>query len=90
MRHVLQTGIGGWWFRRLPSLSRIGWNLATFGASRPTAQTAVGIGLIGAGIVLKRTNRRKVLYRGYIEPGSGTHIRVYRGNHAIHEQALGS
>jgi len=59
------------------------------GTSRPLTQTIVGIGLIGAGLVLGRRGGRTVLYRGYIEPGSGTHIKVLVGNHTIHDTALG-
>lgn len=79
-----------WWMRRLPPLTRVGWSIATFGHSRPTAQTVFGIGLMGAGVVLKRNSRRKVLYRGDIKPGSGTHIRVYKGDRIVHDGSLGS
>lgn len=48
-----------------------------------------GIGLMGAGVVLKRNSRRRVLYRGDIKPGSGTHIRVYKGSHPVYEGPLG-
>ena len=79
-----------WWMRRFPPLTRVGWGIATFGHSRPTAQTVFGIGLMGAGVVLKRNSRRKVLYRGDIKPGSGTHIRVYEGDRIVHDGSLGS
>jgi hypothetical protein len=59
------------------------------GQSRPLSQTLLGFGLIGAGFVLKRQSRRKVLYRGYIEPGAGTHIKVYRGHKAVLDRPLG-
>jgi hypothetical protein len=45
---------------------------------------------MGAGVVLKRNSRRKVLYRGDIKPGSGTHIRVYKGDRIVHDGSLGS
>ncbi|MCL1600387.1 MAG: hypothetical protein M3112_02470 [Actinomycetia bacterium] len=77
-----------WWRRRFPPLTRVGWNIATFGDSRPTAQTLFGFGLMGAGLVLKRNSRRKVLYRGYIKPGTGTHIRVYKGNRTVYDGSL--
>lgn len=59
------------------------------GSTRPSSQTIVGLGLIGAGLMLGRRGRRRVLYRGYIEPGSGTHIKVFQGDRTIHEAALG-
>lgn len=75
--------------RRIPILTRIGWATATFGNSRPIVQTAFGIGLMGAGVVLKRNRRRKVLYRGDINPGSGTHIKVYKGSSTVYDGPLG-
>ncbi len=78
-----------WWWGRFHPLTRVGWNTATMGTTRPPAQTIVGIGLIGAGLMLGRRRHRTVLYRGYIEPGSGTHIKVLQGNHTIHDTALG-
>jgi hypothetical protein len=80
----------GWWLRRFPPLSRLGWTIATFGTKRPLAQTAFGVGLFGAGIVLRRNGRRKVLYRRFIEPGSATHIRVFKGERTIYDRPLGS
>ncbi len=78
-----------WWRRRFHPLTRIGWTTVTAGTSRPPAQTILGVALIGFGFALKRQKRRKVLYRGYIAPGAGTHIRVYRGDRAIHDSSLG-
>ncbi len=86
---TFETGVRSWGMRRLPPLSRIGWGIASYGTSRPTTQTILGVGLIGAGFVLRRSNRRKVLYRGHIRPGSGTHIRVYKGNRSIFDSPLG-
>ncbi len=77
-----------WWARFHP-LARVGWNTATMGTTRPATQTIVGFGLIGAGLLLGRRGRRKVLYSGYVEPGTGTHIKVSRGNRTIHDAALG-
>ena len=37
---------------------------------------------------MKRRSGRKAIYRGYIEPGSGTHIRVFRGDTAVLDRAL--
>jgi len=72
------------WWRRFHPITRIGWNLATMGRTRPTSQTIIGLGLMGAGLVVKRKSRKIMLYRGTIEPGAGTHIRVYRGGEAIY------
>ena len=77
-----------WWRRRFHPVSRIGWTIATAGQSRPLSQTLVGFGLVGAGVVMKRRSGRKAIYRGYIEPGSGTHIRVFRGDTAVLDRAL--
>jgi hypothetical protein len=85
-----RSRVVGWWWRRLPSLSRIGWTIATTGAKRPVAQTAFGVGLVGAGVVLRRNSRRRILYRGYIEPGTSTHIRVFKGDRPIYDRPLGS
>lgn len=74
--------------RRFPPLTRVGLKIATFGDSRPTAQTIFGIGLMGAGVVLSLNSRRRVLYRGVIKPDTGTHIRVYEGNRAVYDGAL--
>jgi len=73
-----------WWWRRFHPITRIGWNLATMGRTRPTIQTIIGFGLVGVGLVVKRKSRKTMLYRGTIEPGAGTHIKVYRGDEAIH------
>ena len=77
-----------WWRRHFHPVSRVGWRIATAGKSRPLSQTLIGYGLVGAGLVLKRTSKRKILYKGYIEPGSGTHIRVFQGTTTVADQAL--
>jgi hypothetical protein len=85
-----KSGVRRFWLRRLPPLSRIGWRLATVGSTRPVARTAFGIGLVGFGVVLRRRTRRKVLYRGYVAPGEGTHIKVYRGDRTIYDRPFGN
>jgi hypothetical protein len=77
-----------WWRRRFHPISRVGWSIATAGQSRPISQTLVGYGLVGAGFVLKRRSGRKAIYRGYIEPGTGTHIRVLRGASTVIDMPL--
>lgn len=62
--------------------------IATAGRSRPLSQTLVGFGLVGAGIVLKRHTGRKAIYRGYVKPGSGTHIKVLQGTSTIIDAPL--
>lgn len=60
------------------------------GRTRPTSQAIIGFGLMGAGILVKRRSRKIVLYRGTIEPGSQTHIKVYRGDEAVYSRPLTS
>jgi LPXTG-motif cell wall-anchored protein len=78
------------WWRRFHPITRFGWNLATMGRTRPVSQTIVGLGLMGAGIVVTRRRRRIKIYSGTIEPGSGIHIKVHRGNEAIYDGPLTS
>lgn len=59
------------------------------GDARPTSQTIIGIGLMGAGLIIKRTGRKQLLYRGVTEPGSGTRIRVTRGSRSIYDGPIG-
>lgn len=80
--------VGIWWRRRFHPVSRVGWMIATAGRSRPLSQTLVGFGLVGAGIVLKRHTGRKAIYRGYVKPGSGTHIKVLQGTSTIIDAPL--
>ena len=85
VRYVIRR----WWWSRFHPLTRLGWMTATAGKSRTATQTMVGIGLIGAGLVLKRSGHRRVLYRGNITPGTDTRIRVYRGGRVIHDGPIG-
>lgn len=66
---------------------RIGWYAATRGETRPVAQTAIGIGMMAAGIILRRSQkaRNKPIYVHTINPGETTRIRVYRGRSAPNE-----
>lgn len=74
-----------WWWSHFHPLTRFGWMTATAGKSRSATQTIVGLGLVGAGFILKGTGRKKVLYKGTITPGTDTRIRVYRGSDIIHD-----
>lgn len=77
-----------WWLHRIHPLTRVGWHTATAGTTRPASQTIIGIGLMVAGAMLKRQEGRTVLYRGRIEPGKHTRIRVLQGTNVIHESSL--
>lgn len=79
-----------WWWRRFHPLTRIGWRVATIGRTRPASQTIIGVGLIAAGLMLGQRRTRTVLYKGTIEPGSGTRIRVYQGDRSIYDQPIGN
>jgi hypothetical protein len=69
------------WWRRFPPLVRFGWYVATAGNARPAARTAVGIGMMAGGILLRRSqrSRNKRIYVHTVNPGEATRIRVYRG-----------
>jgi hypothetical protein len=78
-----------WWWGHFHPLTRFGWKTATAGKSRSATQTIVGVGLVGAGFILRGSGRKKFLYRGVITPGTDTRIRVYRGRGVIHDGPLG-
>lgn len=69
------------WWRRFHPIVRIGWYAATRGETRPAAQTAIGIGMMAAGIMLRRSqkSRNRPIYVHTVNPGETTRIRVYRG-----------
>ena len=69
------------WWKRFHPLVRIGWYAATAGTTRPASQTAVGVGMMAAGILLRRSHkaRRSPIYVHKVSPGETTRIRVYRG-----------
>lgn len=89
MTRSIRFVVRRWWWSHFHPLARFGWMTATAGRSRSATQTVVGIGLVGAGLILKRSGRRKVLYRGTIKPGTSTKIRVYRGRNVIHDGSIG-
>lgn len=66
---------------------RLGWYAATTGRTRPATQTAIGIGMMAAGILLQRSQRSKSkpIYVHSVSPGETTRIRVYRGTSAPNE-----
>jgi len=75
------------WWRRFHPLVRAGWYAATMGQTRPTSQTALGIGMMAAGILLRRSQkaRKTPIYVHTVSPGETTRIRVYRGTSAPSE-----
>jgi hypothetical protein len=84
--HLSYTLRRSWW-RRFHPLVRVGWHTATMGTSRPTTQTALGIGMMAAGIILRRSQRARMkpIYVDTVHPGETTRIRVYRGTSAPSE-----
>ncbi len=78
-----------WWRRRFHLITRIGWSVATMGRTRPVSQSIVGFGLIAVGVIARRKGRKELIYKGTVAPGSGTHIRVYRGNAPIYDGPIG-
>ena len=74
-----------WWWRRFHPFVRIGWIAATAGKRRPMTQTAIGLGLMGAGMFLRRSSAQKPIYTHVVDPGQTVRIRVYRGESAMSE-----
>jgi len=66
-------------------LVRIGWATATSGKTRPATQTAIGVGLIGAGLILRRTHRSVPIYTHIADKGETVRIRVHQGRDAVSE-----
>ncbi|RLE17031.1 MAG: hypothetical protein DRJ28_00095 [Actinobacteria bacterium] len=89
MTPSLRNVLSRWWWARFHPLTRFGWMTATSGKSRTSTQTMVGIGLVGAGLVLKRSKKRKILYGGILEPGTNTRIKVFLGTDVIHDGPIG-
>ena len=73
------------WWRRFHPLVRIGWIAMTAGKRRPVTQTAIGLGLMGAGVMLRRTRNNEPIYTHLVGPGKTVRIRVYRGENAASE-----
>jgi len=48
-------------------------------------QTAIGLGLMGAGMLLRRNSAQKPIYTHVVDPGQTVRIRVYRGEGAMSE-----
>jgi len=74
-----------WAWKRFHPLVRIGWITATAGRTRPATQTAIGLGLMGAGLLLRRSHRSQPIYTHVSEPGETVRIRVFQGAHAVGE-----
>ena len=77
------------WSRFHP-LVRVGWHVATAGKTRPTVQTAAGIGMVCAGFLLgsSRKAKNKPIYSFVASPGDTTRIRVFRGTSAPSETLI--
>lgn len=88
MMYPLRYMVRSWWWKRFHPVTRAGWITATAGRSRSTSQTILGIGLVAAGFILRKSQRTTAVYRGTIEPGSGTMIRVYRGKTVIADEPI--
>ncbi len=74
-----------WWWKRFHPLVRIGWTAATAGRRRPVSQTAIGLGLMGAGVMLRRSKSNAPIYTHVVDPGQTVRIRVYRGDNVASE-----
>jgi len=74
-----------WWWKRFHPLVRIGWITATAGRRRPVTQTAIGVGLMTAGVLLRRTKKNEPVYTHVVDPGQTVRIRVYRGDSVASE-----
>lgn len=59
------------------------------GRERTASQSVIGFGLMALGVIAQRKSRRRLLFKGTVEPGSGTHIRVYRGSQSIYNGPIG-
>ncbi|GMQ98520.1 MAG: hypothetical protein BMS9Abin17_1035 [Acidimicrobiia bacterium] len=73
------------WWRRFHPLVRIGWLTATSGRSRTVTQTVLGVGMMGAGFYLRRSQKLSPIYTHVLDPGEAVRIRVYRGDAAMSE-----
>jgi len=79
------VAIRQWWWNRFHPLVRVGWTTATAGRTRPATQTAIGIGLIGAGLLLRRSRRTAPIYTHVADQGETVRIRVLQGRDAVSE-----
>jgi hypothetical protein len=75
------------WWRKFHPLVRVGWYVASAGSTRPSGQTAVGVGMMAAGLMIRRSqkSRNRLIYKQTVSPGETTRIRVYRGTSAPSE-----
>ena len=79
------VAIRQWWWSRFHPLVRVGWAAATAGRTRPATQTAIGIGLMGAGLLLRRSRRTSPIYTHTARQGETVRIRVLQGRDAVSE-----
>ena len=80
------------WWRQFHPLVRVGWYVATTGKNRPAVQTAVGVGMVGAGLILRGSRKKanKPIYKYVSSPGDTTRIRVFRGSSLPSETVIRS
>ena len=78
------------WWKRFHPLVRVGWITATAGKRRPTTQTAIGVSLMAAGIILRRISSVKPIYTHVLDPDQTVRIRVFQGDNAMSEATVRS
>jgi len=76
------------WRRRFHPLVRLGWLAATSGKHRTITQTAIGVGMMGAGFYLRQSQKVSPIYTHVLDPGEAVRIRVYRGDAAVGEATV--
>ena len=76
------------WWRRFHPIVRLGWIASTSGRSRTTTQTAIGVGLMGAGLYLRRAQKVSPIYTHVLDSGDAVRIRVYRGDASMSEAVV--
>lgn len=64
------------WKTRFHPLTRLGWATISSPSHASPHRAIVGLGLIAAGFVVQNAGRRTVLYKGTLDAGRDTHIRV--------------
>jgi hypothetical protein len=74
--------------RRFHPMQRAGWNTAR-GAST-ISQTALGLGLMGLGTLLRRQNRGTLLYRQVVKPGQSLHVKAFSGDRLVGDTTVGN
>ncbi len=73
--------------KRFHPLVRYGLMAASGGKDKPRSQTALGLGMMAAGLLLQSSHKKKTkpLYVYTTEPGKTTCVRVYKGRTIVDE-----